>query len=1071
MASSEYPVAESPATVTAHGGEHPEVSLSPTLIAPPPSPVQSESSPHGGDRPIPVEKPRESPRVRQWLRRASGIVLASFAVVAGWTISEAVSELKTSERQSELFLRIASRATYRTETGPSRSIRFPSEGPYDIRYGYAAIPSFIDRLRERSFRISSQAVLSPEHAALIDRGIFPLYRQKTQAGLTILDRSGRVLVQGKYPEKIYRSLEEVPSLVANTLLFIEDRNLLDEDRPYMNPAVEWDRFTWAAVTLVASKLSSGVDVQGGSTLATQLEKFRHSQEGRTGGARDKLRQMASAALRTYSFGRETLGARRAILLDYINSVPLAAIRGYGEVNGLAQGLEAYFHADFAEVNSLLRASDPELLPKRARAYVQVLSLFLAHRRPSEYLGADPEPLRKQVARYLPILRAEKIISADLYEAARPLEVHYEREYRRPPATAFLERKGVNLVRTHLGRALGVPSFYDLDRLDLNVVSTIDDEAQTKISETLRSLSARDAVKERGLEGFRLLDARGDLSQLTLSFTLYERTPVGNKVRVQTDNLNQPLDVNEGVMLDLGSTAKFRTLVTYLEIFEALHEQYRDATATELGAALKVAPDPLSQWTLNYLSRAKDRSLQPLLEAAMERSYSASPGETFFTGGGVHTFSNFNRTYDGSAVTVTVALRNSINLPFIRIMRDISRYYMFRARGSTARALEQMSDDTRREYLSQFADREGTVFLRRYLRKYQGLPRDRIRKMIFDSVSGSTRRTAALYFILDITPTRSEFDAFLIGAFSEETFEEAKLAMLYEQFTAHIVSLADRAYVARVHPLDAWVAGWLMRNETGTTAAAITDSTEVRQEIYSWLFKTSRRNAQDKRIRMMLEVEAFSEIHKRWQRLGYPRHTLVPSYATAIGSSADRPEALAELMGIILNDGRKAPSLRFETVDMALDTPFETHMRPNEREGDQVLSPELARVVRRALFDVVTHGTAVRIKNGLAAGEMTWQVGGKTGTGDHRIEAVGRGGKRLESRVVSRSATFVFLVGRKFFGVVTAFVKGPEAAKFSFTSALPVQLLKSLEPALAPLLETASEADPELAHIDIGNPPS
>ena len=33
-----------------------------------------------------------------------------------------------------------------------------------------------------------------------------------------------------------------------------------------------------------------------------------------------------------------------------------------------------------------------------------------------------------------------------------------------------------------------------------------------------------------------------------------------------------------------------------------------------------------------------------------------------------------------------------------------------------------------------------------------------------------------------------------------------------------------------------------------------------------------------------EVEAFTDIHRRWQRLGYPFDSLTPSYATAIGSS-------------------------------------------------------------------------------------------------------------------------------------------------------------------------------------------
>ena len=49
--------------------------------------------------------------------------------------------------------------------------------------------------------------------------------------------------------------------------------------------------------------------------------------------------------------------------------------------------------------------------------------------------------------------------------------------------------------------------------------------------------------------------------------------------------------------------------------------------------------------------------------------------------------------------------------------------------------------------------------------------------------------------------------------------------------------------------------------------------------------------------------------------------------------------------------------------------------------------------------------------------------------------------------MSRAATFVFFLGDRFFGVVTAYVMGAEAARYSFTSALPVQVLKSLAPIL------------------------
>ena len=62
-----------------------------------------------------------------------------------------------------------------------------------------------------------------------------------------------------------------------------------------------------------------------------------------------------------------------------------------------------------------------------------------------------------------------------------------------------------------------------------------------------------------------------------------------------------------------------------------------------------------------------------------------------------------------------------------------------------------------------------------------------------------------------------------------------------------------------------------------------------------------------------------QIHKSWQRLGYPFGALSPSYATALGSSGDRPAALAELMGILVNDGMRQPTLRIDALDLALRT--------------------------------------------------------------------------------------------------------------------------------------------------------
>src|SRR4051812_47189871 len=75
------------------------------------------------------------------------------------------------------------------------------------------------------------------------------------------------------------------------------------------------------------------------------------------------------------------------------------------------------------------------------------------------------------------------------------------------------------------------------------------------------------------------------------------------------------------------------------------------------------------------------------------------------------------------------------------------------------------------------------------------------------------------------------------------------------------------------------------------------------------------------------------------------------------------------------------------------------------------------------------------------------VGGKTGTGDNRLNTFASGGSVTSSRSVDRTATFAFFLGDRFYGTVTAYVAGQQAGHYDFTSALAVQVLRVLEPAL------------------------
>jgi membrane peptidoglycan carboxypeptidase len=129
-----------------------------------------------------------------------------------------------------------------------------------------------------------------------------------------------------------------------------------------------------------------------------------------------------------------------------------------------------------------------------------------------------------------------------------------------------------------------------------------------------------------------------------------------------------------------------------------------------------------------------------------------------------------------------------------------------------------------------------------------------------------------------------------------------------------------------------------------------------------------------------------------------------------------------------------------------------------------MAPEVASVLRRALTGVVATGTATRLKGAYAASDgALLPVGGKTGTGDNRFETFGNGHSLVASRVVDRTATFVFFLGDRFFGTVTAYVPGRDAADYHFTSALAVSLLKALSPELTPLI-AAPQAEASLGEI-------
>ncbi|MDD2660597.1 MAG: transglycosylase domain-containing protein [Methylococcales bacterium] len=1008
------------------------------------------------------------------IHRFLGVYIVAVLLVVGFVIFTLVQEeVKTSKLQARYLSAISEQLSFKLVPGPSSSVRYPEYGPYDERLGYTILPDVIKRLEKAGFKIASQAAFSPMMAELADYGFFNIYHEKTQAGLRITDKSGQVVFNAVYPDYGYPNFKAIPPLILKTLLFIEKRELLKEDHTTVNPAIEWDRLGFAGLQLMANKLGATSAVPGGSTLATQLEKYRHSKNGYTNSIVDKFRQMGTASMRAYMMGPDTLEMRQEIALSYLNSMPLAATPKLGEIHGLGDGLSAWFGDNFAEVNQLLSpdALKPpqRITQQQAQAYRHVLSILLSQRRPSYLLGRGYDALQILTDSYLRLLAEQGVISTALRDAALQAPTDRSARLASLPVKFMTEKKTQNVLRTRLARALGVKSNYELDRLDLTVKTSLDYATQQAVTNELRKLSQPDEARSAGILGFRLLNENTDLTPIVYSLMLFERGKTGNLLRVQTDNYDQPLDINEGIRLDLGSTSKLRTMVHYLELITDIYEQYKDRPAQELSKIELHPRDYLSAWVIEQLRKSPKINLEDLLNLALDRKFSAGPGEYFFTGGGLHHFNNFTKDENSRIYSVRGALRDSVNLVFIRLMREVVYHHLYKPDG-IARWLESTDDPKRNEYLQRFADNEGRTYLRRFYARYQGKSPEESLDMLSKRVFAKPSRFTMLYRA--IYPDRDEMalSAFLNAHLSKAAMAKEDIYGLYDKYSVEKFDLQDQGYITKIHPLELWLVGYLAQHPNATREEVMAASYEQRQAVYRWLFKNHRKNAQQRRIMTMLEEEAFKEIHTAWQRVGYPFEELTPSYATAIGASGDRPAALAELTGILLNDGIRLPVVRFDSLHYAQGTPYETMMVKAPDQGRRIFAPEIAKVARGAMVGVVEGGTAGRLKGVYTdAAGLPLSVGGKTGTGDHRKQVWGVGGRLLESKFISRAATFTFFIGDRFFGVITAYVQGDNAGLYHFTSSLPVQIVKFLKPVLSPLINNtlpAKEVSKPLAKVTI-----
>ena len=1050
------------------------------------------------------EKQKEQEKITEWQKILEKFKIKKIAehstkirffLILPWTLFVAVivligglviDEMRTSNNQAKYMYSYAQKAKFFPESKVNAFLRYPEFGPYNERLGYTLLPFYIRALEAGGYEVVSQMHTSVAYDRLLKIGLHPLYHPKTVAGLNFFDKNDNLIYSAIYPRRVFSNFQEIPLLLVLTLLQIEDRNLLsDEALPTKNPVIDWSRFVYAILGQFVKLFNNEYSTGGGSTLATQIEKFRFSPKGQTGNVVEKLRQIASASMRVYLDSTDTTNVRRQIVLDYLNSTPFSARQGFGEVNSIGDALWAWFDMDLSGVSSDLNLEEtsPEDVLKKAKAYRAVLGLILSQRRPSYYLITNRNALENLINATLYRLQSDGIISKTLRDAVLQQKLAFATE---PPVQTkrlFIDQKAINAFRYNLMKLLNVRRLYDLDRLDLSAKTTIDSNAQQHLVAFLKKMNDPAFVKSINLYGYRLIRDNDDLSKIKWSVVLYEKSDNTNRVRLQADNIDGPFDLNDGMKLDLGSTAKLRTIVTYLEIMAELYEKYMRFPERDLRELLRSVPDTLTSWVLNWIISNKADinaelasadinnaekvrpALHSMLNDSLNRYYSGSTKEVFFTGGGVHTFVNFDRKSDSQIYNLRDAFKHSVNLVFVRLMRDIVNYTIGQGLGVKSSVLLEYDLPQRQIYLERFADDEGAVFLSRFINANKKLTKKERLERLLGKTKKSSASRSIVFFAVYPEASLEEFAKFIKSLSGFSSLSSSQVSLLFNTYSKKAYSLNDMAYISGANPLELWLLEYLDKNPDAPYKKIMDDGKRVRIESYSWLYRKNLKKAQNTRIRIMLEKDAFVQIHKRWARLGYPFKRLVPSLATAFGSSADRPGSLAELIGILLSDGVKKPTERFKEITFAENTPYQTVMSIDKNyTTKRVLPIEVAMVAKELMKTVVSKGgTAARLRGVYKdAGGKALPIGGKTGTGDQRYEEFSSSGKKISSRAVNRSGTFLFYIGDKFFGTVTAFVGGNAASEYNFTSSLPAQMLKELSPIINTVVNENSLALADLS---------
>lgn len=139
-----------------------------------------------------------------------------------------------------------------------------------------------------------------------------------------------------------------------------------------------------------------------------------------------------------------------------------------------------------------------------------------------------------------------------------------------------------------------------------------------------------------------------------------------------------------------------------------------------------------------------------------------------------------------------------------------------------------------------------------------------------------RWSATLNYTIDAGPTPQM--AFPVSGPFDQRRGYTRIPVFRDSLEAYSnphLTIADFGYLLNTHPLELWGSGELARNPQTSWNELLARSLPARHMASEWLFKTRNHKAQDLRLRIRFERDAFARMTPYWRKLGSPSMSSCP----------------------------------------------------------------------------------------------------------------------------------------------------------------------------------------------------